>query len=448
MSENNKDESGKNTEKPESAESAAGSKPEAPAAESETKAPGDEGQLKAASSEPAAVEEAAQNVKSDESPKIAESAGSEKNAESSKNATSAKKPDTRKEQVNNPIPQAAPAKKGSSFIGWLALLLVLALAGAAGWSVQQGLEREVLLKQRIGELENSTGNEQADLDAMQKKLRGELASGLGEAKSESARQTQMLDLLQSQMTEQQEKLASYSANDHEAWLRAEAQYLLRLANQRLIMARDVESAQALLGSADSILRELDDPGLHDVRAALAGEQAALRAVPRIDVEGIYLRLSALVEQADSLVIFQMPEQEAQPEREESDDWQMRLERGYEEAARKLSDYIVIRRRDVPMHALMDPQWEGLVRQNLRMLLEQAQVALLSGNQTLYEESLQRSQHWVAQFFDTDEAASRAMAREITQLEGQTVETMIPDVTRSLRALDKAMKEQLQPGGDE
>ena len=46
--------------------------------------------------------------------------------------------------------------------------------------------------------------------------------------------------------------------------------------------------------------------------------------------------------------------------------------------RKLSDYIVIRRRDVPMQALMDPQWEGLVRQNLRMLLEQAQVALLSG----------------------------------------------------------------------
>jgi uroporphyrin-3 C-methyltransferase len=131
-----------------------------------------------------------------------------------------------------------------------------------------------------------------------------------------------------------------------------------------------------------------------------------------------------------------------------DDWQVRLERGYEEAARKLSDYIVIRRRDVPMQALMDPQWEGLVRQNLRMLLEQAQVALLSGNQTLYVESLQRSQHWVAQFFDTDESASRAMAREISQLEGQSIQVIMPDLTRSLQALDTAVKKRLQQGGAE
>ena len=125
-----------------------------------------------------------------------------------------------------------------------------------------------------------------------------------------------------------------------------------------------------------------------------------------------------------------------------------MERGYEQAARKLSDYIVIRRRDVPMHALMDPQWEGLVRQNLRMLLEQAQVALLSGNQTLYVESLQRSQHWVEQFFDTDETAARAMSREIAQLESQTVQVILPDLTRSLRALDEAVKKRLQQGGAE
>jgi uroporphyrin-3 C-methyltransferase len=276
----------------------------------------------------------------------------------------------------------------------------------------------------------------------------QLRAGLKDAEAEDARQAQILDELQSQLIDQQQKLASYSANDHESWQRAETQYLLRLANQRLIMASDVVSAQALLSSADNILRELNDASMYDVRAALAAEQAALRAVPRIDVEGIYLRLSALVEQADQLVIFQLPEQEAQPEPEASDDWQIRLERGYEEAARKLSDYIVIRRRDVPMHALMDPQWEGLVRQNLRMLLEQAQVALLSGNQTLYQESLQRSQHWVAQFFDTDEAAARAMAREIVQLEGQTVAVLMPDLTRSMRALDEAVKKRSQQGGAE
>ena len=120
----------------------------------------------------------------------------------------------------------------------------------------------------------------------------------------------------------------------------------------------------------------------------------------------------------------------------------------ESALLKLSDYVVIRRRDVPMQALMDPQWEGLVRQNLRMLLEQAQVALLSGNQGLYQQSLGRAQHWVAQFFDSDEAAAQAMAREITQLEGQVVAVDLPDISRSLRALDEAMEQRLQQGGAE
>ena len=357
----------------------------------------------------------------------------------------AAKPPAAASAVPQPQP-APPARKGSSFIGWLALLLVLVLAGAAGWSLQQGLDRESQLKSRIADLESRGGVEKSDLQQMRKAFQRDLKTGLEEAGDEAARQAQMLDSLQSQISDQQDRLASFSANDHDSWLRAEAQYLLRLANQRLIMAQDVVSAQALLGSADAIIQELDDVGLYDVRAAIAAEQAALRAVPKIDVEGIYLRLSALIEQADRLVIFQMLEQEEQPDREHSEDWQVRLERGYEEAAKKLSDYIVIRRRDVPMHALMDPQWEGLVRQNLRMLLEQAQVALLSGNQTLYEESLERSQHWVSQFFESDEAAAKAMSSEIDQLSTLTVETSIPDLTRSLRALDEAMKERLQQGG--
>lgn len=353
-----------------------------------------------------------------------------------------------------PPPAAQPARRGgSSLVGWLALLLVLALAGAAAWSLQQGMEREKNLKRRINQLENKAGGEQAELQGqlqtLEKNLRRQLKTGLEQAQSSAQSQAQSIELFRNQLNAQSEQLASFSANDHESWLRAEAQYLLRLANQRVIMARDTESALALLGSADSILRQLDDATLHDVRAAVAAEQAALRAVPKVDVEGIYLRLSALIEQADRLVIFQLPDVEGESEIEiDEEDWQVRLERGYEEAARKLSDYIVIRRRDVPMQALMDPQWEGLVRQNLRMLLEQAQVALLSGNQTLYVESLQRSQRWVAQFFDTDEAASRAMAREITQLEGQAIQVIMPDLTRSLQALDEAVKQRLQQGGAE
>lgn len=386
--------------------------------------------------------------------------------------------DAASDQIEEPEPQVAtspPAaaqapdkpvaepRKGSSAIAWLALLLALALAGAAGWSVMEMQRREAVLVGRVMELETVAGQKDTNLEELGERWQRQLQTGLSGLKSdlsglkselendlggETSRQAQLLQTIQTQLGEQRAELASFSANDRDSWLMAEAEYLLRLANQRLIMAGDTVAAQALLASADNVLRELDDVGLHDVRGAVAADLAAVRAVPEVDIEGIYLRLSALAEQAGNLVIFELPEQEAQPQTEAADNWQGRLEEGYENALLKLSDYIIIRRRDVPMQSLMDPQWEGLVRQNLRMLLEQAQVALLSSNQVLYRESLQRAQHWVAEFFESDEAAARAMAREITQLEDLTIAVTMPDISRSQRALGDVRKQRLKSGGGE
>jgi uroporphyrin-3 C-methyltransferase len=352
-----------------------------------------------------------------------------------------------------PAPREAPApRKSSSALAWLALLLVLVLGGAAAWYLQDLLRREAALLDRLAELEAAAGQEEDRLEQMAGRWQDQLQQGLdqlqAEAASQAASQAQAARSLEEQMAAVRTELARFSATDRDSWLLAEAEYLLRLANQRLIMAGDTESAQALLGSADSVLRELDDVSLHQVRAAVASDIAAVRAVPRIDLEGIYLRLSALAEQAGKLVIFEFPEQESQPREATAGDWQQRLEQGYQEALLKLSNYVIIRRRDVPMQALMDPQWEGLVRQNLRMLLEQAQVALLSSNQALYQASLKRASHWVAEFFESDEAAARAMDREIRQLSDLQVAVTLPDISGSLDALDDAIKRRLQQGGGE
>ena len=344
-------------------------------------------------------------------------------------------------------PEPAP-RKSSSAIGWLALLLVLLVAGGAAWYLQDMLQREAVLLQRLSALELAADQEQDRLGQASQRWQTQLEQGLATLRETDQAHVQVARSLEEQLSGVRSELARFSANDRESWLLAEAEYLLRLANQRLIMAGDTDSAQALLGSADGVLRELDDVGLHPVRAAVASDIAALRAVPRVDLEGIYLRLAALAEQAAGLVIFEFPDQPSQPREATAEDWQTRLEQGYEEALVKLSDYIIIRRRDVPMQALMDPQWEGLVRQNLRMLLEQAQVALLSSNQSLYEASLERASHWVGQFFESDEAAARAMDGEIRQLASLQVAVSLPDISGSLAALDGAIESRLEQGGGE
>jgi uroporphyrin-3 C-methyltransferase len=353
-----------------------------------------------------------------------------------------------------PAPATRPAPvqgKGSSPLAWLSLLLAVAVAGALAWLHREQQQNNLALNQRLAALESAAGGDNPALERVQQDLRKQLAQGLGELHDTASTQEQQLtaqarDLqaLQARVAEQGAELGRFSANDRGAWLLAETQYLLRLANQRLVMAGDTAAAQALLASADSILRELDDVRLHEVRAAVAADLAAVRAVPKIDVEGIYLRLSALIEQAGKLVIFELPAQEARPAPTPADSWGGRLRQGFEAALTKLSDYIIIRRRDEPVQALMDPQWEGLVRQNLRMLLEQAQVALLSGNQQLYRQSLERADHWVAEFSQSDETAARAMSAEIARLEDMPVAAPLPDISRSVLALDAVMQQRLQP----
>lgn len=348
----------------------------------------------------------------------------------------------------------APKKSGgfSAVIAWLALLLVIALAGGAAWLLREGQAREAVLAQRVAALETAAGQKQDNLGELADRWKQQLSAGLDGVKTDLGKQTATINRglksVETQLAEQQKELARFSSNDRESWLLAETGHLLRLANQRLVMAGDPVAAQALLHGADSVLRDLNDPSLHEVRAAVAADVAALRAIGKVDVQGIYLRLAALIEQADKLVIFQFQEKADTPAPKAAEDWRARLRQGYEAALSKLSDYIIIRRRDVPMQALMDPQWEGLVRQNLRMLLEQSQIALLSGNQALYEASLAQAQQWILHFQDSDTAAAKAIETQIKQLATLTIQVPPPNISRSQKALDEVVEQRAQSGGEQ
>ena len=304
------------------------------------------------------------------------------------------------------------------------------------------MQRSAVLSERLAALETADSTErdsiESSLAALEARLEQAGAARSTEFQGEVSAQAARLRRVEEGLAEQRSELTRFTAADRESWLLAEAEYLLRLANQRLLMTGDTQAAAALLASADAVIKQMEDPALLSVRAALATDIAAVRAVPQLDIEGLYVRLGALINQADSLAIFELPELDAPPPPEPADDWQSRLALGYEAALAKLSDYIIIRRRDVPMQALMDPQWEGMVRQNLRMLLEQAQVALLSGNQFLFTESLGRAQEWVAQFFESDEAAARALSNDIARMRQETVQVDLPDVSGSLRELQAAI----------
>ncbi|MCB2069682.1 MAG: uroporphyrinogen-III C-methyltransferase, partial [Ottowia sp.] len=130
----------------------------------------------------------------------------------------------------------APAgRKGSGAVAWLALLLVLALAAALGWSLLEQRRLQSEIDSRLQAVEALGGRDQASFDELDRRLRQQLQDGLtrlegsmGELASDSGLLGQAVEALRSELAAQRAELAGYAATDREAWLLAEVEYLLRL----------------------------------------------------------------------------------------------------------------------------------------------------------------------------------------------------------------------------
>jgi uroporphyrin-3 C-methyltransferase len=201
----------------------------------------------------------------------------------------------------------------------------------------------------------------------------------------------------------------------------------------------VAAAINLLTQADALLRDTGEPTLEGVRADIARDRAALAALPKVDQVGLYARLSGLIDQADKLQLaYDIPIASEEPIPSRSGWWD-RAAGGWRAALAALSDHLVIRRRSDDIAQLMTPEWASLARQNMRMLLEQAQIAMLSANQPLFETALQRAARFVTLFTDQDPDRVASMMADIEALGGENIAPQLPDLAPTRSRLEAAIE---------
>ena len=151
---------------------------------------------------------------------------------------------------------------------------------------EQGRDRLLAaLKARVDEFSAGRRRQDEDIDRLAERI---------------SQETEALGTLPARIDTLQESVERFAAAGDKvraAWLLAEAEHYMRIANAQLGLAGDVDVAQTSLGLADDTLRELNEPRLTPVRKLLAKEINDLKAVPRPDTEGIVLTLGSL---ADSL----------------------------------------------------------------------------------------------------------------------------------------------------
>ncbi|SEM79082.1 uroporphyrinogen-III C-methyltransferase [Halomonas caseinilytica] len=329
--------------------------------------------------------------------------------------------------------------------GVLALVLVILLAiavGVFGWLGWQRLQGQ---QQRLAELPEQPAT-QAQVDDLSKQLQ----SAQSERKSAADSLRQEFETYRSDVNENLDKvleqLSREQQTDERDWLHAEAAYLLRLANQRLQLERDVEGSAALLRTADARLKEADNPALMPVRREIASELAALRSVPRVDRTGLFLTLNAQQEQIAGRPLAQDVEEitgDASIEEAPSGGWQKQLSKVGEE----LKDLVTVRKHDEALEALISPEQESYLRQSVRLVLEQAQLALLKEEQELYDASLDKALKLIRGYYDTDDSGVQGVLSQLEELKGRSIRPELPDISGSQQALQTFIENRFEAGGD-
>ena len=332
-----------------------------------------------------------------------------------------------------PSPTPQPAKPSQR---WAMLSLLVAFIAIAGcvYLWQQSYSQQAWLQQSRVDINTAIQRLDEQLEK-QRQLQRQLDQQEDAASRQLQQSTQQIESLQQELVSQQKRLLALSTTDRDDWLLAEAAYLIRLANHRLLMAKEIKGAAALLAAADEIIRGLDDSALYPVRQALAVDREALRVAEQLDVEGLYLQLAAIAHQAGQLQLVAMPQLTIkEAEVVEPEGWQERLQWGIDAAIQKLSQYIQINRRDEIYQPLLSPEYEAVAQQNIQLMFEQAQMAVLSGKQQLFDDSLAKAKRWLQRYYALDQSATNKILAAIDELAVKKITIELPDISGSMRAL--------------
>lgn len=333
-----------------------------------------------------------------------------------------------------PVPTATRAR--FSWLAFFAFLFAVIALSVVGWRTYRDQTESELANYRVESIIRDQGLTLGD-------LRQQLADLRADDRSGRQQLAMLIEQQRVQIEAQQQRILELTSIDRSDWELAEAEYLLQLANQRVLLGGDSHGSMELLNAADGIIRDLDDSGLLPVRAALAQDVAALKAMPAVDIEGTYVAIAAAADQAGALPLIRAPEiadtAAATTTAPAANTWSDRLSAGLEAAVLKLEQLVQIRRRDQPYKPLLAPEYEAALRQQLKLAFEQAQSALLAGNQKLYEASLTKAENWLTNYFTLDEQATRAVAATIAELKARQIKPQMPDISSSRRALNTFIK---------
>lgn len=361
------------------------------------------------------------------------------------------------ETVVAAIPPQFPPPRRNRLI-YLALI-VLAVLLLAQWWVSH---------REIASLRKEVARRMQGSDTVNTETRV-VAKSVQETTQELQAKVSVLENKQAEAQSQQlalEQLYQDTFKKREDWALTEIEQILSIANEQLQLAGNVQGALVALQNADNRLSHADTPQFVTVRRAIGHDIERLKALPSVDVTGITLRLDSVIGQVDGLPLLSdeqpaMPAVEPKNLREEKPpvkkakphgksakpaeelpppqpSWSTIAKNKWDSWSAEMwadvQQLIRIRKVDTPDALLLSPTQAYYARENLKLRLLSARLALLSRNQAAFRSDLIAAQDAITRYFDTRARQTQTVQTILKQVQSTNLAVEMPSLSESLNAV--------------
>lgn len=349
--------------------------------------------------------------------------------------------------VEEPAAVEPEKPKGNSRTGagvaWLAFLVALVALAAAGYTAWQDWQSagDTSTDDSVARLDSRIANSAqslADLEAQVAEL-GEKDPGIDAAISALRRdldeRIRLLSSLPARMSTLESSVASLagvSEGARDAWILAESEYYMQIANAQLQLANNPHLASLALKMADERIVQLANPALTDVRRAISDELATLDVMEKPDIEGASLTLASLARVVESLPLASAAE--AEDDAQETDPELSGPGRAWASVKGAFSGLVKVTPPERAKLVQLSPDAEFFLRNNIALQLQSARLALLRSEQAIFEQTLDDTSALLTDYFDQESASVTGALETIAEIRGYVFTTATPDISESLRLL--------------
>ncbi|KQY11859.1 hypothetical protein ASD28_04335 [Massilia sp. Root133] len=276
---------------------------------------------------------------------------------------------------------------------------------------------------------------------------------------EAAKELQVkVGVLENRQTEAQSQQAALEqmyqdiSKNRDEWALSEIEQVLSTASQQLQLAGNVQGALIALQNADRSLSRSDKPQFITIRRAIARDIEKLKALPSVDQPGIALRLDNVISQIDNLPLLsdEKPAEPIAPSRVNAfavagkaaapadRTLAQRMTETWRNWSHEMWDdirqLIRVRTVDNPDALMLSPSESYFVRENLKLRLLNARLALLSRNEGTFRDDINSAQQQLVKYFDTKARSTQAAQALLRQVQANNVTIDVPDLSESLNAV--------------